>query len=138
MVIDVFAAGDCTSHPNGVYGRRLRLESVHNALEQAKTAASNICGEDLRYEQVPWFWSDQYDVKLQIVGLSEGYDEIVLRGDPADDAFACFYLRERRLIAVDAVNSPREFMQAKELIAAHATPDPGKLADAEIQLRALR
>jgi 3-phenylpropionate/trans-cinnamate dioxygenase ferredoxin reductase subunit len=135
---DVYAAGDCTSHPNGIYGRRLRLESVHNALEQAKTAASNICGEDLRYEQVPWFWSDQYDIKLQIVGLSEGYDEIVLRGDPADDAFACFYLRERRLIAVDAINSPREFMQAKELIAAHAAPDPGKLADAEIQLRALR
>jgi 3-phenylpropionate/trans-cinnamate dioxygenase ferredoxin reductase subunit len=134
----IYAVGDCTMHPNGIYGRRLRLESVHNALEQAKTAASNICGEDLRYEQVPWFWSDQYDIKLQIVGLSEGYDDIVLRGDPADDAFACFYLREHRLIAVDAVNSPREFIQAKTLIASHASPDPGELADPGIQLKALR
>jgi 3-phenylpropionate/trans-cinnamate dioxygenase ferredoxin reductase subunit len=135
---DIYAVGDCTSHPNGIYGRRLRLESVHNALEQAKTAASNACGGDATYEQVPWFWSDQYEIKLQIAGLSEGYDDVVLRGDPAADAFACFYLRERRLIAVDAVNSPREFMQAKDLIANHTEPDPGKLADPGIQVKALR
>jgi 3-phenylpropionate/trans-cinnamate dioxygenase ferredoxin reductase subunit len=135
---DIYAIGDCTSHPNGIYGRRLRLESVHNALEQAKTAAGNVCGDDVRYEQVPWFWSDQYDIKLQIAGLSGNYDDIVLRGDPARESFACFYLQERRLIAVDAINSPREFMQAKDLIASHARPDPGKLADPDIQLKALR
>ena len=134
----IYAVGDCTSHPNGIYGRRLRLESVHNALEQAKTAAGNACGGDLRYDQVPWFWSDQYDVKLQIAGLSQGYDGVVIRGNPAEDAFACCYLQEGRLIAVDAVNSPREFMQAKDLIASHVVPDPGKLADPGIQLKALR
>ena len=88
---NIFAVGDCTFHPNKVLGRRLRLESVHNALEQAKTAASNICGENASYSQVPWFWSDQYDLKLQIVGLSQGYDEIVMRGDPLTRSFACLY-----------------------------------------------
>jgi len=133
----IFAIGDCTSHPNGIYGRRLRLESVHNALEQAKTAAANICGIDTRYSQVPWFWSDQYDVKLQIAGLSEGYDAVVLRGDPADARFACFYLREGALIAVDAVNSPREFMQSKPLIAKRARIAPHLLADPAVLLKDL-
>jgi len=134
----VYAVGDCTSHPNSIYGRRLRLESVHNALEQAKTAASNLCGHQLVYSQVPWFWSDQYDIKLQIAGLSEGYDDVVVRGNPSAASFACFYLRDRRLIAVDAVNSPREFMQAKDLIGGRAEPDRAQLADPGIQLRDLR
>ena len=72
---DIYAIGDCTSHPNSIYGRQLRLESVHNAVEQAKTAANNICGIETHYSQVPWFWSDQYDLKLQIAGLSQGYDQ---------------------------------------------------------------
>ena len=134
---DIFAIGDCTSHPNAIYGRRLRLESVHNALEQAKTAASNICGVESHYSQVPWFWSDQFDIKLQIAGLSEGYDEVVLRGDPAGGSFACFYLTDGVLIAVDAINSPREFMQSKKLIASGARPDPVKLADPEALLKDL-
>ncbi|MDJ0812666.1 MAG: FAD-dependent oxidoreductase [Woeseiaceae bacterium] len=134
---DIYAIGDCTSHPNGIYERQLRLESVHNALEQAKTAASNICGQESHYSQVPWFWSDQYDIKLQIAGLSEGYDEVVLRGDPSAGSFACFYLADGVLIAVDAINSPREFMQSKSLIASRARPDPGKLADPEIALKDL-
>lgn len=134
----IYAVGDCTSHPNGIYGRSVRLESVHNALEQAKTAASNVCGHEARYSQVPWFWSDQYEVKLQIAGLSEGYDQVILRGDPAGGSFACFYLLDRRLIAVDAINSPHEFMQAKNLISERARPDPGQLADPDIQLRDLR
>jgi len=134
---DIYAIGDCTSHPNSIYGRRLRLESVHNALEQAKTAASNICGAEARYSQVPWFWSDQYDIKLQIAGLSEGYDQTVLRGDPATAGFACFYLKDRKLIAVDAINSPREFMQSKALIANHAEIDPQLLADESITLKDL-
>lgn len=134
---DIYAIGDCTAHPNAIYGRQLRLESVHNALEQAKTAASNLCGDEVRYMQVPWFWSDQYDLKLQIAGLSAGYDEIVIRGDPADSSFACFYLRRGKLIAVDAINSPREFMQSKALIAAAAEVEPARLSDPAIALKDL-
>lgn len=134
---DIFAIGDCTSHPNAIYGRRVRLESVHNAVEQAKTAAANLCGVATHYAQVPWFWSDQYDLKLQIAGLSEGYDDVVIRGNPADRAFACLYLRDERLIAVDAINSPREFVQSKALIAAGARMDMSQLADAGIALKDL-
>jgi 3-phenylpropionate/trans-cinnamate dioxygenase ferredoxin reductase subunit len=127
----IWAIGDCTSHPSSIYGRRIRLESVHNALEQAKTAASNICDIDDRYSQVPWFWSDQYDLKLQIAGLSAGYDQVVIRGVPDDRKFACFYLRDGSLIAVDAINSPREFMQSKRLIATRTVIDPEVLANPE-------
>lgn len=134
---DVYAIGDCTSHPNSIYGRRLRLESVHNALEQAKTAASNICGIESHYAQVPWFWSDQYDLKLQIAGLSQGYDAVVLRGDPASRSFACLYLKNDVLIAVDAINSPRDFMQSKALIANRTICDPQQLANAGIALKDL-
>lgn len=132
---DVYAVGDCTFHPNEVLGCRLRLESVHNALEQAKTAAANICGEDERYAQVPWFWSDQYDLKLQIAGLSQDYDRTILRGNPQERAFSCLYLRDGRLIAVDAVNSPKDFMQSKKLIADHAVIDPDLLSDSNIELK---
>jgi len=134
---DIYAVGDCTFHPNDIYGRRLRLESVHNALEQAKTAASNLCGKETHYAQVPWFWSDQYDLKLQIAGLSEGYDDVVIRGNPARKCFACVYLKDRRLIAVDAVNAPKDFVQSKALIAARAIMSTDKLADAEIPLKDL-
>jgi 3-phenylpropionate/trans-cinnamate dioxygenase ferredoxin reductase subunit len=134
---DIYAAGDCTSHPNDIYGRRLRLESVHNAVEQAKTAASNLCGKETRYSQVPWFWSDQYDLKLQIAGLSEGYDDVVIRGNPADRSFACVYLREGRLIAIDAVNAPRDFVHSKALIAARMLVSADKLADSGTLLKDL-
>lgn len=134
---DIYAIGDCTSHPNSIYERRLRLESVHNALEQAKTAANNLCGKQAHYSQVPWFWSDQYDLKLQIAGLSDGYDDIVIRGNPAERSFACLYLKEGRLIAVDAVNSPRDFMQSKSLIAAHAVLPADELADPDKALKDL-
>jgi len=132
---DLYAIGDCTNHPNAIFGQQLRLESVHNALEQARTAADNICGVATHYSQVPWFWSDQYDLKLQIAGLSQGYDQVVLRGDPAGRSFACLYLKDSRLIAVDAINAPREFMQSKVLIAAHAVCDPEKLADIGVALK---
>lgn len=132
----VYAIGDCSSHPNSIYGRRLRLESVHNALEQAKTAVNNICGIDDRYSQVPWFWSDQFEIKLQIAGLSEGYDDVVIRGEQTALKFACFYLRDRKLIAVDAINSPKEFMQSKKLIAARTAVDPALLADPDCELTA--
>ena len=132
---NIYAIGDCTVHPNALLGRQLRLESVHNALEQAKTAAANICGEDLSYAQIPWFWSDQYDLKLQIAGLAQGYDDVVLRGDPADNAFACLYLRDGRLIAIDAINRPKDFIQAKPLIASGAMIEPTLLADVTRELK---
>jgi 3-phenylpropionate/trans-cinnamate dioxygenase ferredoxin reductase subunit len=104
-------------------------------MEQAKTAASNICGIDARYADVPWFWSDQYDLKLQIAGLSQGYDQTIVRGNPGSRSFSCLYLRGGQLIAVDAVNSPKDFMQSKALIAAHAVIDPDLLADPDNELK---
>ncbi|HEX5786686.1 MAG TPA: FAD-dependent oxidoreductase [Woeseiaceae bacterium] len=133
----IYAIGDCTSHPSAIYGRRVRLESVPNALEQARTAAGNLCGGRLEHAEVPWFWSDQYDLKLQIAGLSQGYDSVIVRGSPADRAFSCLYLRDGRLLAIDAVNTPRDFMQAKALIASRAHPDPARAADAASPLKGL-
>jgi 3-phenylpropionate/trans-cinnamate dioxygenase ferredoxin reductase subunit len=134
---DIYAVGDCTVHPNAIYGRQLRLESVHNALEQAKTAAANLCGKDTVYSEVPWFWSDQYDLKLQIAGLSEGYDDVVIRGNPVERSFSCLYLREGRLIAVDAINAPRDFVQSKQLIANQVEVGTDKLADSNVALKDL-
>jgi 3-phenylpropionate/trans-cinnamate dioxygenase ferredoxin reductase subunit len=134
---DIYAIGDCASHPSGIYDRRIRLESVHNALEQAKTAASNLCGKKTHYDEVPWFWSDQYDLKLQIAGLSDGYDDVVIRGNPAERSFACLYLKEGRLIAVDAVNSPKDFVQSKSLIAARVVLPADRLADPDTALKDL-
>ncbi|MFW2403859.1 MAG: NAD(P)/FAD-dependent oxidoreductase [Gammaproteobacteria bacterium] len=133
----ILAIGDCTNHPNSLLGRRLRLESVHNAQEQAKTAAATICGQLKPYAQIPWFWSDQYDLKLQIVGLSGEHDQVVLRGDPDARSFAAFYMDGDRLIAVDAINKAREFMLSKKLIAAGARIDPEILADESIEFKAL-
>ena len=130
----IYAAGDCTSHPNAVLGRRLRLESVHNAIEQAKTAAKSLLGEPAAYAQVPWFWSDQYDLKLQIAGISAGYDRVALRGDPAQRKFAAYYLREGRLIAVDAINSPKDFLAGKRLIAQGAYLEPRDIEDTSAEI----
>jgi 3-phenylpropionate/trans-cinnamate dioxygenase ferredoxin reductase subunit len=132
---DVLAIGDCTNHPNGLLGRRLRLESVHNALEQAKTAASTILGSLEPYNQVPWFWSDQYDLKLQIAGLSSRSDQAVIRGEPKSRSFAAFFLNDGRLAAVYAINSPREFMLSKKLIALGARPDPALLGDTSVPFK---
>jgi 3-phenylpropionate/trans-cinnamate dioxygenase ferredoxin reductase component len=123
------------SHPSQHYGRRIRLESVDNAFEQAKTAAANICGRELQHDRIPWFWSDQYDHKLQIVGLSQDYDRVILRGDPATRSFSCCYLRGEELIALDAVNLPRDFMAAKKVIAERAPLDLSRLADASVSLK---
>jgi 3-phenylpropionate/trans-cinnamate dioxygenase ferredoxin reductase subunit len=132
---NIHAIGDCTSHPNAIYGRRVRLESVHNALEQAKTAATDICGGAVEYNQVPWFWSDQYDLKLQIAGLSEGYDRVVIRGDREQRSFSCLYLRNNILIACDSINAPRDFMQSKSLIAGRKSVAGDDLADESVQLK---
>jgi len=132
---DIFAIGDVARHPNAIYGRTLRLESVHNALEQAKTAAGAIMGRDKPYNQVPWFWSDQYDIKLQIAGLSEGYEETVTRGDQDQNSFAVFYFKGDVLIACDAVNAPAEYMAARMMIAKGARPDRAMLVDMEVPMK---
>lgn len=131
----IYAAGDCTSHPSLHYGRRLRLESVDNAFEQGASAALNMLGVETVHDKVPWFWSDQYHHKLIIIGLGQGYDTVVMRGDPAGHAFSACYLRGGELIAVDTVNSPKDQMAARKLIAAHARPSPDKLADATLPLK---
>ena len=125
----IFAAGDCASRPLIHYGRTGRLESVHNAIEQGKLAAAAVMGKKRPPEDCPWFWSDQYDLKLQIAGLSTDYDELVVRGDPESRKFAVFYLRAGHLIAVDAINSPPEFLMAKRLIMSGARLAPEALSD---------
>lgn len=134
---DVVAAGDCTNHPSVLYGRRMRLESVPNAQEQAKSAAATLTGKQRIYDAAPWFWSDQYDLKLQMVGLSQGYDDVAVRGSMDQRSFAMFYFREARMIACDAVNRPQEFMLAKRLVAARSTIDPRRLADDSVPLKTL-
>ncbi len=131
----IVAAGDCTNHPSRLYGRRVRLESVPNAVEQAKVAAATLCAKDKVYDTVPVFWSDQYELKLQIAGLSQGHDQVVIRGSMAERHFAAFYLRGGTLIAVDAVNSPAEFMAGKRLIAARAGIEPERLADTSVPMK---
>ncbi|MEX0733032.1 MAG: FAD-dependent oxidoreductase [Steroidobacteraceae bacterium] len=132
---NIYAVGDCCSHPSPRYGRRIRLESVDNAFEQAKSAAANLCGKPTVHDKTPWFWSDQYELKLQIVGLSQQYDRVVLRGDPGSRSFSCCYLRDGELIALDAVNHGKDFMAARKLIAERARPDPARLADDSIALK---
>ena len=132
---NIYAVGDCSNHPSFVYDRRIRLESVPNAMGQAKTAAASICGEDIAYDEVPWFWSDQYDIKLQTVGLCQGHDQIVIRGQSNERKMAVFYLKEGQLIAVDAINSPAEFMVSKKLVAMRSKPDPEQLADPAISMK---
>ena len=134
---DIVAAGDCTNHVNRLYESRLRLESVQNANAQARVAAATLCGQETPYAELPWFWSQQYDLKLQIVGLSQGYDQTIIRGAPEERAFAAYYMKEGVLIAADAINSPRDFMMAKKLIAAKTPIDPARLADTSVPLRAL-
>lgn len=132
---DIYAIGDCCSFPSQRYGRRVRLESVDNACEQAKTAAANLCGTSTVHDKLPWFWSDQYELKLQIVGLSQGHDRVVLRGDVAGRKFSCCYLHGQELLALDAINQPGEFMAAKRLIGERSRFDPDRLADPAIPLK---
>jgi 3-phenylpropionate/trans-cinnamate dioxygenase ferredoxin reductase component len=114
---DIYGAGDCTRFPSRRYGRRLRLESVQNAIDQAKVAAASILGRSERYDPVPWFWSDQYDLKLQIAGLADDHDSEQLAGDVAARRFSVEYRKAGRLIAVDAVNDARAHMMARRRIA---------------------
>ncbi|GHF23821.1 putative ferredoxin reductase [Kordiimonas sediminis] len=125
----IYAVGDVTWHHNRFYNRWMRLESVQNAVDQAKIAVQNILGVPAVYDALPWFWSDQYGLKLQMAGLGEGYDQIVVRGDPATRSAAFFYLRDGKMIAADCVSRVQEFMQAKKLILAQTSVDALMLAD---------
>ncbi|WP_280155447.1 FAD-dependent oxidoreductase [Piscinibacter sp. XHJ-5] len=131
----IFAAGDCTRYESPLYGRRIRLESVPNALEQARCAAATLCGKERRHDGVPWFWSDQYDLKMKMVGLSQGHDRLVLRGSIEERSFCAFYLQGSRVLAVDTVNRIPEFMLSKRLVAERLPVDPERLADDSVPLK---
>jgi 3-phenylpropionate/trans-cinnamate dioxygenase ferredoxin reductase component len=131
----IYAAGDCTNQPSARFGMQVRLESVDNAFEQGKSAALNMLERATVHDRVPWFWSDQFDNKLLIVGLSQGFDQQILRGDPATRAFTVCYLKGGELIAVEAVNHSKDYMAGRKLIAERAHPDIEKLADQRIPLK---
>jgi len=131
----IYAAGDCTYHPSPRFEMRVRLESVDNAFEQAKTAALNMLGRPTVHDRVPWFWSDQFDNKLLIVGLSQGHDQQVTRGDPATRSFTVCYLKGGELLAVEAINHSKDYMAARKLIADRVRPDLDKLADPLVALK---
>jgi 3-phenylpropionate/trans-cinnamate dioxygenase ferredoxin reductase subunit len=130
----IFAAGDVTNHPNALFARRLRLESVHNAIEQAKAVARAIAGQPQAYADVPWFWSDQYDLKLQIAGVGDPEDELVMRGAPGARAFSCVHLRAGRMAAIDCVNRGGDFLAAKKLIGAGAVLERKRIANPDVPL----
>ncbi|AUW59651.1 pyridine nucleotide-disulfide oxidoreductase [Sphingobium sp. SCG-1] len=133
---DIYAIGDCAAHQNGfARGARIRLESVQNANDQAKTAVSHIMGGEEPYHVVPWFWSNQYDLKLQTVGLSAGYDQTILRGDPRNRSFSVLYLRAGRLIAIDAVNAVKDYVQGRACLLTGAILDQTQLADNNVPLK---
>jgi len=132
----IYAIGDCCNLPCAYAPtERLRLESVQNAIDQAKHAAAAICGKPKPYNEVPWFWSDQYDLKLQIAGLAAPDDQIVVRGDPATQSFAAFHLRDGAVAAVEAVNAAPEYMMGRRLIAARARVAPERLADKAVSMK---
>ena len=134
---NVYACGDCTNHPNKILNKNLRLESVHNAMEQAKTVASSIMNNPMEYSQVPWFWSDQYDHKLQIVGLSGDHDLVTMRGTTNDAKFMLFYTKDEELIAVDAINNPKEFLISRKLVANKVKIKPDVISDLNTNLNDL-
>lgn len=113
---DIVAAGDCTNHPNAFLQRNLRLESVHNAVEQAKTAAVSMCGLRVPYEQVPWFWSDQYEFRLHMAGMAHPGDQVVIIGAPAKGSFSAMFFRDNQLMACQAVNRPADYMSCRKIL----------------------
>ncbi len=134
----VYAIGDCAAHANGFAdGAVIRLESVQNANDQAAIVAKTICGEEAAYQATPWFWSNQYDLKLQTVGLSTGHDATVLRGDPATRSFSVIYLKHGKVIALDCVNAVKDYAQGRKLVEARAVVAPEDLADMERPLKEL-
>ena len=134
----VYAIGDCAAHVNAFAGGAvIRLESVQNANDMATTAAKAICGEPQPYRATPWFWSNQYDLKLQTVGLSTGHDTVVVRGDPAERSFSVIYLKDGAVIALDSVNAVKDYVQGRKLVENRSTPDPKQLGDISLALKEL-
>lgn len=134
----IYAVGDCAAHSNGFAdGAMIRLESVQNANDQANIAAKTICGEEVTYSATPWFWSNQYDLKLQTVGLSSGHDDAITRGDPASRSFSVVYLKDGKVVALDCVSMVKDYVQGRKLVEARAVIDPVKLADATVPLKEL-
>ena len=136
---DIYAIGDCASHANPYAENKvIRLESVQNANDMASCAVKAIMGDKQDYDAVPWFWSNQYDLKLQTVGIATGYDAAVLRGDPEAKKFSVIYLKEGQVIALDCVNSVKDYVQGRKLVMDRAEIDPGLLADSNIPLKEMR
>jgi len=134
----VFAIGDCAAHANAYAGgATIRLESVQNANDQAVVVARAIVGDPVAYDAVPWFWSNQYDLKLQTVGLSAGADETIVRGDPATRSFSVVYRRGGAVVALDCVNATRDYVQGRALVVARAVVDAAALADSAVPLKEL-
>ena len=138
---NIYAIGDCTDHPNPfadpVAGGRARIESVQNAVDQAKCVAVAIVGRAENYRAVPWFWTDQFDIKLQMAGLSGGYGQVVMRGEPESRKFSVFYFRNGRLAAIDSVNRPGDHLAGRKLIGAGTTLTAEQAADPSVDLKAL-
>jgi 3-phenylpropionate/trans-cinnamate dioxygenase ferredoxin reductase component len=137
----IYAIGDCADHPNPFADRssggRARIESVQNAADQAKCVAAAIVGRSENYRAVPWFWTDQFDIKLQMAGLSDGYGQVVTRGEPESRKFSVFYFRDGRLAAVDSINRPADHMAGRKLIGAGTEITPEQAADTSVDLKAL-
>jgi 3-phenylpropionate/trans-cinnamate dioxygenase ferredoxin reductase subunit len=134
---NIVSAGDCTNHPNPFANGRFRLESVQNAIDQAKVAATSILGSASAYNAAPWFWSDQGDIKLQIVGLPLATDELVVRGSTQEKKFSVFHYREGKLIAVESINSAGDHMVARKLITTGISPSPARISDTNVELKSL-
>jgi 3-phenylpropionate/trans-cinnamate dioxygenase ferredoxin reductase subunit len=134
----IYAIGDCADHPNRFAGGRVRLESVQNAVDQARCVAAAIAGKPAPYQALPWFWTDQFDIKLQMAGLSAGCDHAVVRGTLESRKFSVFYFKEGRLAAVDSVNRPADHMIARKLIANRGSLTPDQAADLNFDLKSIR
>jgi len=132
----IYAIGDCAAHGNRFAGgAHIRLESVQNANDQAKVAALDIMGEDCKYDATPWFWSNQYDLKLQTVGISTGHDEYIVRGDPANRTFSIIYLKDGKVIALDCVNATKDYVQGRKVVEGGLSLDATQLADTSIPIK---
>jgi 3-phenylpropionate/trans-cinnamate dioxygenase ferredoxin reductase component len=134
---NVYAIGDCAEYPNEFAGGRVRLESVQNAADQAQCVATAIAGRHARYHALPWFWTDQYDIKLQMAGISAGHDRVVTRGNAETRKLSVFYFRKDKLIAIDSINRPADHMIGRKLIATNAAVSPEQAADEGVELRKL-
>lgn len=134
---DIFAAGDCTMHDNVKLRVRHRLESVQNAVDQAKTVAAAMMGVDKPYTQIPWFWSDQYDKKLQMVGTSKDADQTIVRGDPSKHSFSVFYFKDNALIGVDSINQAKDHMIGRKFLNNDIPLEPAQAADDTLDLKGL-